>query len=462
MSVIRPTRRPNDSFDREGGSVLRRWAARAIGGALLAGASWVVYGAISAFFYRGPLTTHAKRTELIVSVAGSGTIENGKGVDIKCRARGWSSILEIVPDGSCVREGDVLVRLGDASLQDAIAGEQAALVKAEAAVIVAKKHSEAAQIAIDGYRDGTYVQQRLQLTRVILRAEQTLASTKSSLLQVQIMFRKGFASQFQMQALERNVEKAGSDLAMAKNKRDVLDEFTRPKVLAELTAKRASAAAQLRSAEGIVRTQSAKIERLQEDLSHCVIRAPRDGMAVYPNRTAPDPIGTNQPAPEIYPGAKVRQFQTLVRLVDLGQMEVKLVLPENKLRQLRHGQRAHVSVLDQELQGEVASIADWPEPALPTGDRFKRGAVFIALDGGGEELKPGMTAEVEILIKCKQNALAIPVICVTGEGKNARVWVKKRRGAEPRKVMLGITDNSWVEIIDGLREDESVLMAPGR
>ena len=466
MSVFRGAWGLKFFLSRGGGSALRsvprQWAARAIGGALLVAMIWVAYGAILPFFQRGPLAAPVKRADLVVSVAGNGTIESGKSLDIKCRVHGWSSILEIVPDGSYVRKGDLLLQLGENSLRDAIAGEKVALTSAQAAAIRAKKNCEAAKIAIEEYRNGTYVQQRLQLSRAITQGQQKLGSAESSRLQIEIMFRKGFVSEFHLQAAERVVEKAQSELAMAKNRRDILDEFTRVKMLADLTAKHAAAAARLSSAEGIVRTEAAKLERLQEDLSYCVIRAPQDGMVIYANRTARAQNGTNQQVPEIYQGARVRQFQTLLQLADLGRMQVKMVVPEHQLRQLRRGQQAYLKVLDQELQGEVAFIDDWPEAALPTDNGLKQFAVVIAIEGGREPLKPGMSAEVEIVVRRKQNTLMIPVICVIDEGSKSRVWVKQRRGATPRKVMLGITNDTWIEVIDGLAEDEFVLLSPGR
>ncbi len=466
MSVIRGAWGPKFFLSRGCGSDLRsvpkRWAARAFGGALLVATVWISYGAISPFFQRGPLAAPVKRADLVVSVVGNGTIESGKSFDIKCRVHGWSSILEIVPDGTYVRKGDLLLKLGENSLRDAIAAEKVALTSAQAAAIRAKKNCEAAKIAIDEYRNGTYVQQRLQLSRVISQAQQKLGSAESSRLQIEIMFRKAFVSEFHLQAAERVVEKAQSELAMAKNRRDILDEFTQVKMLADLTAKHAAAAAELSSAEGIVRTEAAKLERLQEDLSYCVIRAPQDGMVIYASRTARGQNSTNQPAPEIYQGARVRQFQTLLQLADLGRMQVRMVVPEHQLRQLRRGQQAYLKVLDQELQGEVAFIDDWPEAALPTDNGLKQFAVVIAIDGGREPLKPGMSAEVEIVVKRKQNTLMIPVICVIDEGSKSRVWVKQRRGAAPRKVMLGITNDTWIEVIDGLAEDEFVLLNPGR
>ena len=466
MSVFPAARRRNGSCGPLGGLAvlagIGRWATRAIGAALVVCTLWLANGVVAPFFCRGPLAAPAKRIDLVISVNGAGTIEGGKALDIKCRVRGWSSILEIAPDGSYVRKGDLLLRLGSASLRDEMTAERVALGKAEAAAIAAHKACQAASIAIDEYANGTYVQQRLEMTRAILLAQRRLAGAESSLLRTRITFRKGFGLESRLKALQRSVEKAQAELEIAERNRDVLDEFTRAKTLAELNAKHAAATARLQAAESAVQSASAKIQRLQEDLTHCEVRAPREGMVVYAGRSPRGPDDVSRQSPEIYPGARVRQFQTLLRLADLERLQVKLVVAENDARQLRRGQRAQLRVLDQELQGEVSSIDDRPEDAAPAGNDLKQYAVFIAIIGDSEFLKPGMTAEVEILVKRKQNALAVPVVCVTGEGSNARVWVNTRHGAESRKVMLGITNEAWVEIIDGLKEDEPVLLNPGR
>ena len=467
MSVFRGAWRSYLPFGREGGSApragLAQTAARALGAVLMAGAIWGLYGPVSKFFSRGPLAAPVKRADLIVSISGQGVVESGDCLDLKCRVRGWRNILEIVPEGSFVRQGDVLVRLGSASLENALKAERTALARAEAAVASAKKELSAAELAIGEYREGTYVRERLQSSRSVLMARQKLANTERALVQRQILLREGFGSLFQVKALELAVEKAQSELAMANTRKEVLEDFTRDKMLAELTAQRDAAAARMRSEHVVVETQTAKISRLQEDLDHCLIRAPRDGMAIYAHARARGDDGTLQPSNPIYPGASVRQFQTLVRVANLGRMQVRLLVPEDQRGQLRRGQRAHLDVLDRELHGEVTSIADWPEPAEMPTNALKRYAVLIAInDGAGEPLKPGLTAEVEILVKHKLDALVIPEICIVEDAGQSRVFVKKRGAAEPRAVLLGIANDAVIEVIDGLKEDELVLMNPPR
>ena len=462
MNVVPGVRRTASSAGRVGRSIPRsagrRWLARAGGGVFLAGASWIVYCAAGAFFDRGKIAVPAKRADLTISISGDAMVESRSNLVIQSRVRGWYSILEIVPDGGIVRKGDVLVRLDSTLLEEAIQAEKVLLGKAQAALTRATKECQAAKIAIDEYREGTYVEQRLRLTQRILVAQQRLASTERSLLQNEIMFRRGFASKAHVDAMQLAVDKERTDLAAAKTKKEVLEEFTLAKMLGELTAKRDAAQARMKSEEVVVRRHAAKIKRLEDDLANCVIRAPRDGMAVCADWAVRPLDGTNQQAVGIYPGATVRQHQMLMHLADVSQMQLIMLIPENKVARLRRGLRAHAMLLDHKLEGEVASIAEKPEMAPLPGDGAKRFAVVIAIDGRGGGLKPGMTAEVEIVVAQKKNTLIIPALCVIEEGGKPRVRVKTWSGVESRQVLLGIGDDTLVEVIDGVKESELVLL----
>jgi HlyD family secretion protein len=434
-------------------SLHHRWARRLVEAALVAGMLWLLWEPILAFFYRGALTAPVKRTDLVISISGDGTIESAHKLDIKNLARGSRNVRQIVPDGSYVRKGDLLVRLDSTLLDEAIAGERAALTKVEAAVLRAQKNWEAARIAVEEYRDGKFVQQQLVLSRDILLAKQGLANAEHSLMNVQIMHRMGFISRAHVDAMELAAEKAEGELASAKTKKDVLEQFTRAKVLADLSSKRDSAAAQLKSDEAILQRAAAKITRLEQDVQNCAIFASQDGMVIY----ASGPATRNQPAYQVDQGATLRQYQTVLHLVDPDQLQVRMLVAQSKLGQLQRGQRAQFKVLGEMLPGHVASIADRPEPSTPGSGNLKQHAVVIAFDGGREGLKPGMSAQVEIFIQHKKDTLVIPLLCLIDDGAEPRVRVKKRGRVVTRHVVLGIANDASVEVVGGLNEGEQVL-----
>lgn len=189
---------------------------------MIAGAGAVVYATVSLFIHRSALTVPVKRDNLIVSLSGYGMVESRDNLDLKCDVPGALSILEIVPDGSMVRKGDLLARLDSSALEAAIAGQKLALAKADAAVMQATKDLQAAKTAVDAYREGAFAQQCLRYDRDILLAKKSLAAAEHSLLQSQIAHRRGFGARVHVEAREFVVETAQSslDAARHKNSRD--------------------------------------------------------------------------------------------------------------------------------------------------------------------------------------------------------------------------------------------------
>ncbi|HVX10638.1 MAG TPA: efflux RND transporter periplasmic adaptor subunit [Pirellulales bacterium] len=397
-----------------------------------------------------------KRDDLVLSLCHDGAVESGDNMAVKNRVRGVQSILRMVPDGSYVRRGDLLVRLDSTSLEEALAAERAELAKTEVAVIRSRRQLKAADVAVDEYGNGIYEEQRLQLQNGILEAQRELTKTEHSLQKVQIMYRMAFISRPHVTQMELAVEKAQSDLVSAKLKKEVLEEFTQAKVLMDLTSKRDIVAARLKSEESITRDRAAKIARLEEDLTNCEILAPRDGMVVY----ADVPTGATEQKIPIYEGAWVRQNQTLLHLANLAQMQVRVLVPQTERNRVRRGQRAYLRVLDQDLHGKVASVADRPEPAQPTDDDLPRFAVVITFDGRRERLKPGLTAEVEILVDHRKDALVIPLLCVVDGSDRSYVWVSGWRGVMRREIALGMATDALVEVIGGLDGGEKVILNP--
>jgi HlyD family secretion protein len=429
----------------------------------LAAAAWAGYSRLdmtsTSTADQGLLTVPVKRGDLLITVNEDGNLESGKNVDIKCQVPGSLTILEIVTDGAHVKKGDLLVRLDSSMLEDAILAQQIVQAKAEAARITAEKNFSASKIAVDEYREGTFVQSVEQLDATITMARQTLASAENVLFYAKKMHRNGYASELEVESKKFAVEQAKLNLSVAQTKKDVLEKYTRQKMLEDLTSKRDSADALMKSQQQSATQESSKLRRLEENLDRCLIRAQTDGMVIYANDMGGGRRGPSE-APKIELGANVRQFQTILRMPDIKHMQVKTLVHETKVHELRRGLRARVKVLDREFQGQVVSIANQPEAASRQSNNVKEYATIVALDGEPEGLKPGMTTELEILVEQKKDVLTVPIQCVVKKGKKQIAWIKTPTGVELRELVLGSTDDVSVEIIDGLKEGEQVLLNP--
>jgi HlyD family secretion protein len=84
----------------------------------------------------------------------------------------------------------------------------------------------------------------------------------------------------------------------------------------------------------------------------------------------------------------------------------------------------------------------------------------IALDGGnpGNVLRPGMTATVEILIEKIENVLRVPIQSVQTDEKGKHYcYLKSGNRVE---VTIGKRNQVYVEVLDGVKEGDEVLMTP--
>ena len=102
------------------------------------------------------MTDVASKGDLLVTVTEDGTLESAANVEVKCQVAGGSSILWIIPDGTYVKEGDKIVELDSAQLEDQIIAQKNVLENAKATKIQAENDYSVAKISVKEYEEGTF------------------------------------------------------------------------------------------------------------------------------------------------------------------------------------------------------------------------------------------------------------------------------------------------------------------
>jgi hypothetical protein len=159
-------------------------------------------------------------------------------------------------------------------------------------------------------------------------------------------------------------------------------------------------------------------------------------------------------------GAMVRERQTLIRLPDLAQMQVKCTVHESKIDSMRRGLRARIKVQDRDFQGIVTSVANQPEPSHWFAGNVKEYAAIVAIEGNPAGLRPGMTAAVEILVDNLKSVLSVPVQALVQQKGKFFCWVNTPTGIQKREIELGTGNNTRIQVTKGLQEGELVLLNP--
>lgn len=147
---------------------------------------------------------------------------------------------------------------------------------------------------------------------------------------------------------------------------------------------------------------------------------------------------------------------TFVTLVDLDRLEVWAYVDETDIGRIDKGQVARFSVdtyPDHEFEGRVTAV--YPQAEIR--DNVVNYVTVVTFDAPrGRSLRPEMTTTVRIAIDTRENVLALPRRALRRE--QGRSFVLTPAG-EKRTVRVGSRDETQVEILDGLREGDEVLVA---
>lgn len=402
------------------------------------------------------MTHTVGRENLIVTVTDDGELQSASNVDVKCEIAGGSTILWIIDDGTVVEAEQKIVELDSSGIEEQLAAQTGIYEKALAAQIKAKEDAGAAAIAVTEYVKGTYIKDIQEVDSLITIAQENMRSAQNVLDHTQRMARKGFATPLQVEADEFAVKRSKLEFDFAETSKFVLEEFTKEKTTLGLKATRDAAEALARSELATVTLEKNKLEKLTKQLEKCVILAPKAGMVVYYAERSRYGSSSSQ----IEEGSPVRERQTIIQLPDLTQMQAKVPVHESKVEQVHAGQRVYLKVLDREFQGVVTSIANQPEAKSFFSAKVKEYPAEVRIEGDCEGLRPGMTAEVEILIANLDNVLTVPVSAVVVKGDQFFGFVKTPDGPQKRELLLGLSNDRFVEVKDGVSEGEDILMNP--
>lgn len=406
------------------------------------------------------LLHEVKNDDLLITVTEEGNVESAQNVEVKCQVAGGSSILWIVEDGKQVKKGEKIVELDSSALEDSINTQRIAYEKARATKLQSEKNFSVAQISVREYLEGTYKQLLQDAEALITIAEENLRASKNSLDHSEKMFRKGYVSELDLEGSRFAVERSELELGSAKTARDVLMKFTKEKTLEDLRSQRDNAEAQMRSDASAFELEETRLKRLEDQLRNCTILAPQDGMVVYANERGGR---FGQTTASIEEGASIRERQTILRLPDLDQMQVKVNVHESKIDQMQPGMRARIRILNNEFTGQVTSVANQPEPTSFFTGNVKEYATNVRVtdtSGTSDTLRPGMTAEVEILVAHLKEVATLPVAAVVEKRGKYMAWVDAGGEPEKRPLVIGLSNDEFVHIKDGVAAGESVLLNP--
>lgn len=434
---------------------------------------------------------------LEILIQKDGELQAVKNTDIVRQVEGQSTIRTIVPEGSIVKQGDPLFELDSSDLRRRIQTAQLEMQKAESDLTAAREQLsiqqsknaadleaaavelKLARLEFSEYIEGKYPQQRSEAERGVQMAEISLKSKEQALAQTRALLVKGFVTQAEVEKSQLELVTAQNEFEKKTAELRVLCTFTHERELADKQNKVAQAekkvarvqsenastlaqkVADAQTRERALVIHTATLEHLERQLGHCTVTAPTDGIVVY-GSSVPSMFFRETP---VQAGAQVREQQLVVRLPETSAMKAVARVGEHQAVTLHVDPgrpiRCRVRIVGrpEPFDGSVTNInvlsdtmQRWWNPDL------KEFPVDITLDHTPPGLKPGTSCSVEILVDRLDDVLAVPVGSIYTWQQRNYVWVRHGAGLLRSEVQIGRSNDTHVEITQGLTAGQQVLL----
>ena len=389
---------------------------------LLSSAAWVYARERAAPASETGIVT-VKQGDFKVAVTTSGELRAKQFVQITAPTNAQQAgafqmkIQSIVPEGTVVKEGDVVAELDRSSLASSMQDVTLSLQKAQA----------------------QFQQAQLDTTLTLSKAREDMRSMELALEEKRIAKEQAVyeAPSIRRQA-EIDFEKATRALAQAK-----LDYKTKGE---QAVAKMSEVMSDRSRYEN-------RLKVVQDVMGSFTIRAPAGGgMVIYMKEWNGRKKGA---------GSQITPWDpTVATLPDLTQMESITYVNEIDVRKLALDQKVNI-VLDadpsKKLPGKIVQVANVGEQR-PNSDA-KVFEVRVSVEKADTTLRPGMTTSNAVETQVIPNALYVPIEAVQSD--SGRAFVFKRDGSKvvKQEVLTGAMNDNEIVITKGLAKDDRVMLA---
>jgi HlyD family secretion protein len=441
-----------------------------------------------------PLTFTAARSDLSIKILASGMLESANAVDVLSEVEGQVGIVSLLERGTQVRKDEVVVELDSSLLQKSrmeqrvlVEQARAATAQANEALQLAKSQAEsdirAAQLALrfadldlKKYIEGDYPQMVRQVDGEITLATEEQKRADERIKHSKGLKELGYISEGQVDADGLMVLRAKVALELARQKKQLLEQFTHVRNKEEYESKVDEARRQLERSQNRARAiieqaetklaaqrsteelETSRLAHLEDQIAKCKLVAPQDGAVLYPL-----PQDEDEPPP-IKHGAIVHQRQLVFTIPSTDKLRVRASIHEAVVHQIKPGQLAKIST--DALPGRVLEGTTQSVSTLPDLQNWRKSTVnfypaMVMIDQGDTVgIRPSMNAKVEIDVKTLTGVISIPIPSVVRSGEKSYCCVLANGQTEIRSIKIGKSNDEFVEVTAGLSEGEQIVMSP--
>ena len=218
-----------------------------------------------------------------------------------------------------------------------------------------------------------------------------------------------------------------------------------------------NAVAQLTLEQAQVKQAQASLNSAQTELSYTEINAPVDGIVISKAVEVGQTVAASFETPELFSVAE-----------DLTKMQIEASVVEADIAKVKEGQKVRFTVdsyADDYFYGTVTQVRN----EATTTSNVVTYTVVIGIDNTDMKLKPGMTANVEIITAEEKDVMLVPNQALRfyiDDSDNAKrykdrgVWIIKNGHPERVTVKIGVSDDDNTQILEStLKIGDEVIVS---
>jgi len=341
----------------------------------------------------------------------TGVVEANETVRVTSEIMGQAKEVK-VKDGEGVNKGDILIVLGDEQIKIQVAQAQATL--------------DSIQASYDKVKSGARPQEIKQAESAVLQAKINRASAEENYLRMKKLFSEKAISEQQYEQAKNQYEIADVQYQSAQESYGLVIE--------------GAGEEDIKSVEAQVRQAKAALDMAKYQLKKTQITAPISGKVTSVTVSSGEMVSPSIP---------------LLSIIDVSRIFVKVGISEKDISKIKEGQKVNLEIdafPEERFQGEVVSRG------VAVDQISKTLEVKIEILQPEVQIPVGVFARGDILVKTNQDALIISSSALTRKKDGIYVYVIEEGIARQKEVVLGIIQDERVEILEGLSEEEEIVV----
>jgi RND family efflux transporter MFP subunit len=363
-----------------------------------------------------------KRGDFIDSLQFRGEVKALKSISIDVpNDAGDFQILKIAQDGSSIKQGDVIAEFDKTSTEQNLAQYRTGLKSAQAEIEQAR-----AQARLTEEDDRT----------AVMKAQFDVDSAKLDVSKQEVVSK--------IEGGEAKLKLADAEQKLVEVKQTLQSDRISSKSTIDSTIKASEKAAY-------------DVQRAEHALGGMEIKSPLTGMISLVSVWHGNSASPFKPGDKAWPGAP------LAEIPDISTLRISARVEETERSRLALQQPATVhmdAISDRDFTGKLEQISTIATSDFTGGWPFPRNFdLKIALDQQDPRLKPGMTAQVTVVVEKIPDALAIPVQASFQKSGQTVAYIWSGSKFEERAIEIGRRSGDRILILNGLSPDDRVALA---